>query len=252
VYRPGAGRRKRRAWNAATAKRICRRKLRFRRSVGSGGICPLTRSPELHKRREPVGKGCGRISHSGAGPRPAQAGRLNPGSTYLSRGPRAERTSHDVYAEADALTLRSESPVGPAPYQSLVSALTEPRPRAALAWDSSRLLACGSAQDELGMSKREGLLRPEYSDWYPTLVSGVWWDADWLTATTLQQLRSNQRDGRGPGPAERMREGGAGRHRSCPRRLSQCPVHRSTGASAASVFAGSSGFVGRAYFLSPH
>jgi hypothetical protein len=37
--------------------------------------------------------------------------------------------------------------------------------------------------------KREGLLKLEFKDWYPTLVAGVWYRADWLTDTVLQQLR---------------------------------------------------------------
>jgi hypothetical protein len=39
------------------------------------------------------------------------------------------------------------------------------------------------------MAGREGLLKTEYSDWYPTLVAGFWYRADWLTETVLQQLR---------------------------------------------------------------
>jgi hypothetical protein len=36
---------------------------------------------------------------------------------------------------------------------------------------------------EVGVSGREGLLKPEYRDWYPTLVAGVWYRTDWLTET---------------------------------------------------------------------
>jgi len=38
------------------------------------------------------------------------------------------------------------------------------------------------------MSKREGCLRPEFEQWYPTLESGVWYPADELTAIVLKQL----------------------------------------------------------------
>jgi hypothetical protein len=38
------------------------------------------------------------------------------------------------------------------------------------------------------MSKREGCLRPEFEQWYPTLQTGVWYPADELTATVLKQL----------------------------------------------------------------
>ena len=38
------------------------------------------------------------------------------------------------------------------------------------------------------MSKREGCLRPEFEQWYPTLQTGVWYPADELTAIVLRQL----------------------------------------------------------------
>ena len=39
------------------------------------------------------------------------------------------------------------------------------------------------------MSKREGCVRPEFEQWYPTLQTGVWYPADELTATVLKQLQ---------------------------------------------------------------
>jgi len=39
------------------------------------------------------------------------------------------------------------------------------------------------------MSKREGCLRPEFEQWYPTLQSGVWYPAEQLTAIVLKQLQ---------------------------------------------------------------
>jgi hypothetical protein len=107
--------------------------------------------------------------------------------------------------------------------------------------------ACGRARGEVTVPGREGLLKPEYSDWYPTVVPGVWYHADWLTDTVLQQLRSGEPGGSlrigcratntscfavcaqplagGRGPAELMREGGASRPRSCPKRPFPLPVH---------------------------
>jgi hypothetical protein len=38
------------------------------------------------------------------------------------------------------------------------------------------------------MSKREGCLRPEFEQWYPTLRPDVWYPADELTAIVLKQL----------------------------------------------------------------
>lgn len=39
------------------------------------------------------------------------------------------------------------------------------------------------------MSKREGCVRPEFEQWYPTLRTGVWYPADELTAAVLKQLQ---------------------------------------------------------------
>jgi hypothetical protein len=39
------------------------------------------------------------------------------------------------------------------------------------------------------MSKREGCLRPEFEQWYPTLQTGVWYPAEDLTAIVLKQLQ---------------------------------------------------------------
>jgi hypothetical protein len=44
----------------------------------------------------------------------------------------------------------------------------------------------------VGVSEREGQLKPEYSEWYPTLKVGVWYPVVWLTQTVLQQLRSSE------------------------------------------------------------
>ena len=39
------------------------------------------------------------------------------------------------------------------------------------------------------MSKREGCLRPEFEQWYPTLRAHVWYPADELTTIVLKQLQ---------------------------------------------------------------
>jgi hypothetical protein len=41
------------------------------------------------------------------------------------------------------------------------------------------------------MSKREGRLRPEFEQWYPSLRQGVWYPADELTAVVLKQLQDD-------------------------------------------------------------
>jgi hypothetical protein len=52
------------------------------------------------------------------------------------------------------------------------------------------------------MSKREGCLRPEFEQWYPTLRADVWYPADELTAIVLKQLQDEsprwQSEGRVP------------------------------------------------------
>ena len=67
------------------------------------------------------------------------------------------------------------------------------------------------------MPKREGLLKPEYRDWYPTLVPGVWYRVDWLTDTVLQHLRSGepnwQSEGRLPCDQHFVIRGGRSAHR---------------------------------------
>jgi hypothetical protein len=42
------------------------------------------------------------------------------------------------------------------------------------------------------VSGREGLLKTEYSDWYPNMVADFWCRAGWLVDTVLQQLRSGE------------------------------------------------------------
>jgi len=63
---------------------------------------------------------------------------------------------------------------------------------------------------------REGLLRPEFRDWYPSLTAGVWYPADRLTQLILTQLRSGeprwQSDGRVPADAHFEFRGGEPRH----------------------------------------
>lgn len=39
------------------------------------------------------------------------------------------------------------------------------------------------------MSKREGCVRREFEQWYPTLQANVWYPADQLTAIVLKQLQ---------------------------------------------------------------
>ena len=42
------------------------------------------------------------------------------------------------------------------------------------------------------MPRREGLLKPEFGEWYPTLTPGTWWPADRLAQAVLSQLSSGQ------------------------------------------------------------
>lgn len=42
------------------------------------------------------------------------------------------------------------------------------------------------------MAAREALLRPEFRDWYPGLVPGIWYRAAWLVAEVLEQRRTGQ------------------------------------------------------------
>ncbi len=37
--------------------------------------------------------------------------------------------------------------------------------------------------------RREGMLRPEFQDWYPTVESGRWYPADELTSLVLAHRR---------------------------------------------------------------
>ena len=39
------------------------------------------------------------------------------------------------------------------------------------------------------MSRREGRLRPEFEQWYPSLRGDVWYPADELTSAVLKQLQ---------------------------------------------------------------
>jgi hypothetical protein len=65
------------------------------------------------------------------------------------------------------------------------------------------------------MSKREGCLRPEFEQWYPTLRSGVWYPADELTAAVLKQLQDESprwhSDGRVPSDSHFEFRGGQAR-----------------------------------------
>jgi hypothetical protein len=68
--------------------------------------------------------------------------------------------------------------------------------------------------------RREGTLRPEFQDWYPSLVTGKWYPADELTRLVLKHHRdgspqwaaqdripSNAHfEFRGPAPRERPTE----------------------------------------------
>jgi hypothetical protein len=38
-------------------------------------------------------------------------------------------------------------------------------------------------------TRREGMLRPEFQDWYPTLEAGRWYPADELTDVVFEHLR---------------------------------------------------------------
>ncbi|HET8834457.1 MAG TPA: hypothetical protein VFN08_06975 [Gemmatimonadales bacterium] len=62
------------------------------------------------------------------------------------------------------------------------------------------------------MSKREGCLRPEFEQWYPTLRSGVWYPADELTTIVLKQLQEESprwhSDGRVPSDSHFQFRGG--------------------------------------------
>lgn len=38
-------------------------------------------------------------------------------------------------------------------------------------------------------ARREGMLRPEFQDWYPTLTAGRWYPADELTGLVMDHLQ---------------------------------------------------------------
>jgi hypothetical protein len=38
-------------------------------------------------------------------------------------------------------------------------------------------------------NRREGMLRPEFQDWYPTLTAGRWYPADELTELVVDHLQ---------------------------------------------------------------
>lgn len=65
---------------------------------------------------------------------------------------------------------------------------------------------------------REGLLRLEFRDWYPSLTPGVWYPADRLTQLILTQLRSGEprweSDDRVPADAHFEFRGGEPRHQA--------------------------------------
>jgi hypothetical protein len=69
------------------------------------------------------------------------------------------------------------------------------------------------------VAPREALLKPEYRDWYPDIVPGIWYNAAWLTATVLeQQIRGEPRwaveEGRYPPDAHFVFRGGRPRSTS--------------------------------------
>jgi hypothetical protein len=39
------------------------------------------------------------------------------------------------------------------------------------------------------MARREGMLRPEFQEWYPSLLPGRWYPASELTTLVLDHLR---------------------------------------------------------------
>lgn len=51
-------------------------------------------------------------------------------------------------------------------------------------------------------ARREGMLRPEFQDWYPSMKPGLWYPADELTHLVVQHLQSGspqwRPDGRVP------------------------------------------------------
>jgi hypothetical protein len=63
------------------------------------------------------------------------------------------------------------------------------------------------------MSKREGCLRQEFEQWYPTLQADVWYPADELTEIVLKQLQDQsprwQSDERVPSDSHFEFRGGA-------------------------------------------
>jgi hypothetical protein len=76
---------------------------------------------------------------------------------------------------------------------------------------------------------REGLLRPEFRDWYPSLTPGIWYPAARLTQLILVQLRSGeprgQSEGRSPADAHSDCRGGeAGRPAGERTRRSDAPA----------------------------
>ncbi|MBA2458031.1 MAG: hypothetical protein H0V43_03630 [Gemmatimonadales bacterium] len=65
------------------------------------------------------------------------------------------------------------------------------------------------------MSPREALLRPEYRDWYPRLVPGIWYHAEWLAAEVREQHERGEPtwavEGRSPSDTHFLFRGGHAR-----------------------------------------
>ncbi len=66
------------------------------------------------------------------------------------------------------------------------------RGRAANEYDWRLASGVTTSDRQVGVSQREALLKPEYRDWYPGIVPGIWYNAGWLTAAVLEQQRRGE------------------------------------------------------------
>jgi hypothetical protein len=81
---------------------------------------------------------------------------------------------------------------------------------------------------------REGMLRPEFQDWYPSLQAGRWYPADELTSIVLDHLQHGSPHwrpiGRVPSDVHFEFRGGVSKHRSATAtRSTDRPAWRSGG-----------------------
>jgi hypothetical protein len=65
-----------------------------------------------------------------------------------------------------------------------------------------RWITCGSAtesgQEEVWFRAREALLKPQYREWYPSIIPGVGYRASWLASTLFRERPPEQGSELGP------------------------------------------------------